>query len=122
MEKKTNHLNLSAARRDEIVALLRRYLPNAEVWAYGSRVRGNAQPHSDLDLVAFVTKEQEQAVFELKEAFENSDLPFRVDLFAWDEVPEPFRENIRKGHVVLRKKDAPGEPDHCRAHSSSNEP
>ncbi len=107
MEEKTNHLNLSVARRDEVVALLRRYLPNAEVWAYGSRVSGNAQPHSDLDLVAFVTKEQEQAVFELKEAFENSDLPFRVDLFAWDEVPAPFRENIRKEHVVLRKKDAP---------------
>ena len=43
-------------------------------------------------------------VFELKEAFEESDLPFRVDFFVWDEVPEKFHKNIRSEYFLLQKR------------------
>ena len=67
---------------------------NTGVWAYGSRVKFTAKPHSDLDMVAFASKEQSQAVANLREAFEESYLPFKVGLFVWDEVPEGFHRNI----------------------------
>ena len=45
--------------------------------------------------------EQRRQVGDLREVLEESNLPFRVDLFVWDEVPESFRERIEREHVVL---------------------
>ena len=104
MSKALNNIDLTAAQRKEVAALLQRYLPDTEVWAYGSRVKFTAKPHSDLDMVAFAAKEQSQAVANLREAFEESYLPFRVDLFVWDEIPEEFHRNIEKDRVVLQEK------------------
>ena len=99
----TEALDITASQRKIILALLKRYLPNVTVWAYGSRVKWTARPQSDLDMVAFVPPEQKGRISQLKEAFEESDLPFRVDLFVWDEVPEQFRMNIEAERVVLQE-------------------
>ena len=68
---------------------------------YGSRVKWTSRPQSDLDLVVFATPEQRPQVGDLREAFEESNLPFRVDLFVWDDVPDSFRKQIQEEHVVL---------------------
>ena len=94
-----------------VLGLLKQHLPNVAVWAYGSRVKWTARPQSDLDLVAFTSCEQEAAVFNLREALEESSLPFSVDLFIWDELPESFRKQIEAEHVVLvvgKEKDVRG--------------
>ena len=103
MSKTLNNIDLTAAQRKEVATLLRRYLPDTEVWAYGSRVKFTAKPHSDLDMVAFASKEQSQAVANLREAFEEGYLPFPVDLFVWDEVPEGFHGNIEEARVVVQE-------------------
>jgi len=102
-------LQLSEKHRAMVEKLLARHLPGVEAWAYGSRTKGTAKPWSDLDLVVFAGPEQKNAVAELREAFEESDLPFRVDLFVWDEIPETFRENIHKEHIVLTRGAVPHE-------------
>jgi len=102
MDKKQNNIDLTSQQRKTLVELLERYLPNTEVWAYGSRVKLTAKLYSDLDLVAFTIPEQKVAVYNLKEAFEETNLPFRVDLFCWDEVPEQFHNNIKKDKVILQ--------------------
>ena len=45
--------------------------------------------------------EQRRRVADLREAFEESNLPFRVDLFGWDEVPESFKAHIEAQHVAI---------------------
>ena len=85
-----------------VLALLERHLPGTTAWVYGSRAKRTARLQSDLDLVVFATPEQRRQVGDLREAFEESNLPFRVDLFVWDDVPESFR---KAEHVVL----APGQ-------------
>lgn len=92
---------MTSAQREMVLSLLRRYLPSATVWAYGSRVSGRARPDSDLDLVAFTTADQRGAVAALKEAFEESSLPFRVDVMVWDNVPENFKRNILACYYVF---------------------
>ena len=88
-------------QRKILLSLLARHLPNTQAWVYGSRVRGTSRPESDLDMVVFATREQAHEVAELRESFEESNLPFRVDLFVWNEVPESFRKQIEREHVVL---------------------
>ena len=97
----TQAIDITAEQRRTILALLNRHLPGTTVWAYGSRVKWTSRPESDLDLVAFARPEQSARVAELREAFEESNLPFRVDLFVWDEVSEGFRTRIEAEHVVL---------------------
>ena len=48
----TDRLDSPRRCREELEALLREHVPNAEVWAYGrSRVNGRCHSGSDLDLV-----------------------------------------------------------------------
>ena len=94
-------IDITAEQRKTVLALLARHLPNTTAWVYGSRVKWTSRPESDLDLVVFAKPEQERRVSDLREAFEESNLPFRVDLFVWDEVPEQFRKTIEAEHVVL---------------------
>ena len=95
-------IDITAEQRKLLLELLERHLPNTAAWVYGSRAKWTSRPQSDLDLVVFATPEQNGQVGELREAFEESNLPFRVDLFVWDTVPEQFRKHIKRDHVVLR--------------------
>ena len=90
-----------------VMELANTHLPGVEIWAYGSRVRGNPRRYSDLDLVAFTNPGQRPLADNLREAFEESDLPIRVDLFMWDELPESFHDQIRKEYAVLQRAGEP---------------
>ena len=94
-------IDITAKQRKIVTDLLERHLPDTAAWIYGSRVKWTARPQSDLDMVVFATPEQNGRVSDLREAFEESNLPFRVDLFVWDAVPEQFRKQIKSEHVVL---------------------
>jgi predicted nucleotidyltransferase len=104
----TASIQMTDRQREMLLGFLRRFIPGAAVWAYGSRVRHTARPHSDLDLVVFTSSAQRRSVVELKEALSKSELSFAVDLHDWDEVPERFHEIIRKEYVVLL--EAPQQP------------
>ena len=94
-------VTLTPRQREVVLQAIERCLPGVTVWVYGSRVRGTARPTSDLDMVVFAPPERRPEVFALREAFEDSSLPVRVDLFLWDEIPEEFRKNIEAEHAVL---------------------
>ena len=84
-----------------ITALLQRHLPDTEAWAYGSRAKRTPNPKSDLDIVVFSTPDQRARVGDLREALEESNLPFRVDLFVWNDVPNSFRKQISANHAAI---------------------
>ena len=94
-------IDITAEQRKTVLSLLEKYLPNTTAWVYGSRAKWTARPQSDLDMVVFATREQSSQVFDLRGAFEESNLPFRVDLFVWDDVPERMQRQIEDDHVVL---------------------
>lgn len=94
-------IDITPVARSELLALLQQFLPGVTVWAFGSRVKWTARSNSDLDLVVFSRPEQEAKVSLLKEALEESALPFRVDLLVWDNIPESFKNNIQEQYMVL---------------------
>ncbi len=100
----TPSIDVTVEQRKTILSLLERHLPGTTAWAYGSRVKRKSRPTSDLDLVVFAPPERGCQVGNLREAFEESDLPFQVDLFVWDEVPNNFRSRIKAERVVLVEK------------------
>lgn len=98
-------LDITPAQRGLLLSLLRQHLPGTEAWVYGSRLHGTARPSSDLDLMVFARPDQGIQVGNLREALEESDLPFRVDLLVWGDLPPAFQRNIEAAHVVLAGKD-----------------
>ena len=85
-----------------IKQILKKYVPDCEIRAFGSRVTGKAKAYSDLDLVITGAKklERKTMVF-LKEAFEESKLNFRVDIVDWHAIAKSFREVIESGCEVV---------------------
>jgi uncharacterized protein len=101
-----NALQLRAQDRKEVERILSRFVPNEEVWAYGSRVDGLGHELSDLGLVirhpADLKQKQVGVLDELKEAFSESNLPFLVDVHDWARLPAAFWANIEEHHVVIQ--------------------
>ena len=95
------NIDITAGQYRTLLALLQRHLPDTEAWAYGSRAKRTSNPKSDLDIVVFSTPDQRARVGDLREALEESNLPFRVDLFVWDDVPNSFRKQISADHVAI---------------------
>lgn len=84
--------------------LLASRVSEAEVWAYGSRVTGNAHEGSDLDLVVRCPDDLTRArqdLASLRTAFSDSDLPILVEVHDWARLPEEFRREIERAHVVV---------------------
>lgn len=103
----TSTLDISQEQRATLLALLHHHLPGVTIWAYGSRVKGSARPNSDLDLVVFTTPAQRPQVSDLKDALDESNIPFRVDLHAWHDIPERFHDVIRNEYQVLSDTSSP---------------
>ena len=90
--------------------LLKQHVPQAEVWAYGSRINGRAHTASDLDLVVrnpADLKQPQAGLDALKTAFSESNLPFMVDVLDWARIPDSFRAEIERCHVVIQEVEEP---------------
>lgn len=77
------------------------YCPKAEIWAYGSRLNGNAHQGSDLDLVVKSFNDQSKNLYELKEILNDSNIPFLIDIHEFDKLPESFQKEIEKNYIVF---------------------
>lgn len=90
-----------------VQAILRAELPGTEVWAFGSRAKGTARENSDLDLAILGSHPLPlPALLRLRRSFEDSYLPFSVDLVDWHGLDEDFRSVIRSQKQVLQAGDA----------------
>lgn len=101
-------LQLAPRHLDKLRALLAQYVPQADVWAYGSRVMGGSHEGSDLDLVLLNPADLAQpgapaaAMSGLIEALQAGDLPMLVQVHDWSQLPAAFRTRIQQGHVVVQ--------------------
>ena len=96
-------IDLDPEHSATVSALLARFVPGYEVRAYGSRVKWTAGFNSDLDLVVIGDEHMNPLqLLELREAFEESNLPFSVDILEWHSIADNFREEISRDHVVLQ--------------------
>lgn len=78
-------------------------LPGAEVWVFGSRAAGRSRPFSDLDLLLTWPKRLSWAQrAALRDAFDESELPFRVDVVEADALSPTIAQRVDSEKVPLR--------------------
>ena len=85
-----------------IQKILNQHVPDCEVRAFGSRVTGTAKDYSDLDLaIVGKTKLPDKILYALKDDFEESDIPFRVDVLDWNAISKEFQKVVEKKYEVV---------------------
>lgn len=87
--------------------LLATHVPDAVVWAYGSRVTGGSHAGSDLDLVLRHPGDlfrEEPRRHRLLDALSESDLPILVEVHDWARLPESFHREIERAHAVVQER------------------
>lgn len=101
-----------------VTAVLRRYLPDREVWAYGSRVSGHSWRYSDLDLVVLGDQPMSAMLIEdLLDDLSETLVPYIVDLKDWHRIPQHWQDEIRRCYAVVH---SPGQPLECKPEVSCN--
>lgn len=70
---------------DRLSSFVSKKSSSLTVWAYGSQVhRRHFKPFSDLNLVIFTEQDKPVDSMESQEVFDESDLPFTVDVSIWE--------------------------------------
>ncbi len=97
-------IDLSSKQLTEVRTILSTQVPELTVWAFGSRVTGTAKGYSDLDLALITLEPLALGVMaDLVACFEESNLPFKVDLVDWACTSDNFRNIIMANKVVIRE-------------------
>ena len=96
-------VDVTPQQLEEVRAILAKHVAGLEVRAFGSRVTGKTRHMSDLDLaiVGLVPVDSRQLGL-LREAFEESYLPFRVDVLDWNAISEEFRQIVAAKYEVVQ--------------------
>ena len=97
-------IDLNPKHLKTIQSILAAYIPTYEVRAFGSRVKWTAKDYSDLDLAVVGNEPLSlRQRGQLAEAFEESNLPIRVDVLDWQSISERFRQVILERYEVIQK-------------------
>ena len=108
-------IDLSPTHLAIVEGILAEHVPECEVRAFGSRATWNAKDYSDLDLAIIGDEPLPRGtVARLKEAFEESRLPMRVDVVDWNAIADGFREAIESDCVLVQEGTLPRVKDEWR--------
>ena len=103
--KEETLIDLNPEHLKTVQAILAEHVPGYEVLAFGSRVTWTAKEYSDLDLAVMTDKPLPvRTMAQLKEAFSESRLPFKVDVVDWASISDGFREVVKRDCEVVQKK------------------
>ena len=92
-------VNITQTDKEIINNILKNNLPiDAQVFAFGSRVRFNNTKFSDFDLALKMNNNQKvplKIFAQLKNEFEESDLIYKVDLIDLNNISDSFLNSIK---------------------------
>jgi type I restriction enzyme S subunit len=95
-------IDLNANHLAIVVSILKTHLPGERVLVFGSRAAGCAKPFSDLDLAIDMSAPLPVLrLANLRDAFEASALPFKVDLVELISAAPAFAARIREQGVKI---------------------
>ncbi|KUO49286.1 MAG: hypothetical protein APF76_15900 [Desulfitibacter sp. BRH_c19] len=94
-------IKLSEKELQLVKNILKNYVHDFEVLVFGSRVNGNTHEHSDLDIALRGPDKIDLLLLaDIKDEFQNSDLPFRVDIIDFNRISPEFQKVILENHKI----------------------
>ena len=78
-----------------IKEIITKYLPDCSIYLFGSRAKRCTKKYSDIDIALNCNNLNENIMLKIKNEFENSTLPYEVDIVDLNNISEVF-----KGHII----------------------
>ena len=102
----TSPVDIRPDHLEIVQRILRGHLPaSVKVWVFGSRANWNTKDASDLDLaLESDSRLNHKLLGALKNAFEDSTLPYTVDVVDLDRIGDSFRQVVESQRVTLPMK------------------
>ncbi|KLO22566.1 hypothetical protein X275_05800 [Marinitoga sp. 1197] len=86
-----------------IIKILKKHIQSCTIIIFGSRITGKSNEASDLDIAIDCGKKLDLiTLFEIEEDFQDSNLPFRVDLIDWQRTSESFKNIILNNCMKIK--------------------
>ncbi len=87
--------------KDELVVIVRKYVPVGTIYLFGSRARGTHGPMSDIDIAIDAGMPIDRSALGLiKEEVEESRIPFFVDVLDFRLLDEDMQKEILREGIV----------------------
>ncbi|HLB57577.1 MAG TPA: nucleotidyltransferase domain-containing protein [Gammaproteobacteria bacterium] len=98
-----NTIDLQSTYLKIVLQILQKHLPpKATVSLFGSRATGKAKKFSDIDLVIEAEKPiSNEILVALANDFEESDLPYKVDIVDWATIDNAFQDRIKNDKILI---------------------
>ncbi|MDE2788639.1 MAG: nucleotidyltransferase domain-containing protein [Chloroflexota bacterium] len=111
-----SQVDIAPQHLEIVTDILRRHLPDREVWAYGSRVTGRSWRYSDLDLVALGDLPIGAMLMDdLLNEMSETLLPYIVELKDWQRIPPHWRDEILRCYAVIHSPERAEAVDEAHA-------
>lgn len=95
-------IKLSEKELTIVTQILKKHIPNHNFFIFGSRAKGNVHEYSDLDIaIEGNGKLDLLTLANLRDEFQDSNLPFRVDLVDLNNISPEFKVIIQNTCVPL---------------------
>jgi len=97
-------LHVNATDLDTIIQVFYRELPDAKVYAFGSRV-SDAEPNSEADLdLALITGHiiSTERMIAIERSMAEAGLPFTVDVFDYAKLTSKLKDLVEEKHIAIR--------------------
>lgn len=94
---------LTSLELNEVKKLFQQFfgdVSDAKIYLFGSRAKGTHKPYSDIDLVIKTkSKDINNKIPLFIEAWEKSNLPYKVDFSKWDDLYQKYLPQIKKEKI-----------------------
>ncbi len=99
----SNSIDILPEDKKIILLILAKHLPrHTKAWIFGSRATGRAEKYSALALLTDTGSRLSLSLHaELNADFEESDLPYKIDIVDWHSVDESFKKSIEKDRLLF---------------------
>lgn len=95
-------LDLTAGEQAIVKEILAKYAPEIPAVVFGSRSTGKSRPQSDLDICLMIAENLSlEQLARIKDAFDNSTLPMKVDIVDWSITDAAFQSIIKQSGQPL---------------------
>lgn len=91
--------------KEQIISLAKQsFTQTLKLWAYGSRVSGEAHDTSDLDMVLITndgSKVNREDFVKFRDALQDSTIPILTQVLDWNRIPKSFHKNILENYEEI---------------------
>ena len=86
-----------------IVGVISTLFPQAKIYLFGSRARGDYKHGSDIDIAIDTGKREDYvAVGEARDMLNESSIPWKIEVVDFHNIPEKMQQNILRESVTWK--------------------